>query len=81
MSNAGVFVYYAPAGDVSGKKVFEALSKRYSLEELQSMEVGSCIIKGFLWSKTERKHKFAILKGKNDNTQFNNLRDVIDILS
>ena len=68
MSNAGVFVYYAPAGDASGKKVFEALSKRYSLEELQSMEVGSCIIKGFLWSKTERKHKFAILKGKNDNT-------------
>lgn len=69
MSNAGSQFIYAPTID-SLRRVYEGLNKKFSIEELESMEIGDMIYSGFLWSKIELRHKNAIVSGRNDDPNF-----------
>lgn len=72
-SNAAMELFYPPT-TVSADKVFKALNKEFSIEELCSGNLGDIIGKGFFWSSVEKRHKPAILCGKNDDEDFSKLR-------
>ena len=72
-SNAGIELFYPPT-PVSANNVFKALNKGFSIEELCSGNLGDIIGKGFFWSSVEKRHKSAILCGKNDDDNFSKLK-------
>jgi hypothetical protein len=72
-SNAAMELFYPPT-TVSANKVFSALNKEFSIEELCSGNMGDIIGKGFFWSSVEKRHKPAILCGKNDDDDFSKLK-------
>ena len=72
-SNAAMELFYPPT-TVSADKVFKALNKEFSIEELCSGNMGDIIGKGFFWSSVEKRHKSAILCGKNDDDNFSKLK-------
>ena len=68
-SNASTEIFYVPATD-SLKRVFDALGKKYNADEHQSKGRGYIWCKGYFWSNVDNKHKFVVLKGKNDDPDF-----------
>ena len=48
--------------------------KGFSIEELCSGNLGDIIGKGFFWSAVEKRHKYAIICGKNDDDNFSKLK-------
>lgn len=72
-SSASIEIFYPPA-TASADKVFKALNKEFSIEELCSGNLGDIIGKGFFWSSVEKRHKSAILCGKNDDDNFSKLK-------
>lgn len=72
-SNAAMELFYPPTS-VSANEVFKALNKGFSIEELCSGNLGDIIGKGFFWSTVEKRHKYAIICGKNDDDNFSKLK-------
>lgn len=72
-SNAAMELFYPPT-TASANNVFKALNKEFSIEELCSGNLGDIFCKGFFWSSVEKRHKPAILCGKNDDEDFSKLR-------
>ena len=72
-SSAAIEIFYPPA-TASADKVFKALNKEFSIEELCSGNLGDIIGKGFFWSAVEKRHKYAIICGKNDDDNFSKLK-------
>ncbi len=68
-SNASTEIFYVPATD-SLKRVFDALGKKYNADEHQSKGRGHIWCKGYFWSNVDNRHKFVVLKGKNDDPDF-----------
>ncbi len=67
-SNAAMEIFYIPTND-SEKRVFGKLGKNYSVEEHHQKGVGYIWAKGYFWSKTANGHKYATLKGMNDDSR------------
>ena len=72
-SSAAIELFYPPT-TVSADKVFKELDKEFSIEELCSGNLGDIFVKGFFWSAVEKRHKAAILCGKNDDEKFFELK-------
>lgn len=66
MSNAAFSSFYGSTTD-SSKRVINALGNRYTREEVENMERGDIISKGYFWDPVDERHKLVILKGRNEN--------------
>lgn len=66
MSNAAFNIFYGSTTD-SSKRVVNALGNRYTRNEVETMERGNIIVKGYFWDPIDGRHKPVVLEGRNDN--------------